>query len=214
MVKHVVALALCLASHAGIATAQLSRSWQIGTEVMYSPEASAPNVFFGGQAPGIRQSALAIRASTDLLRLGPVRLRYSAQLLPVIRLTNVERYSIIESDESRLYVLTGRTNSYGIGIVPVGLDISVPLGSRVRFQVGAGAGITRFTQHVPVAGSRQRNFTAEGDATFMIRTGSERWLQLGMRWKHISNGLTAYENPGFDNRLLFAGMSWRVRAPL
>lgn len=214
MVKHVVALALCRASHAGIATAQLSRSWQIGTEVMHSPEASAPGSFFGGQAPGIRQSALAIRATTDLLRLGAVRLRYSAQLLPVIRLTNVERYSIIGDDESRLYVLSGRTTAYGVGIVPVGLDLNVPLGSRIQFQLGAGAGITRFAQHVPVAGSRQRNFTAEGDMAFMIRTGSDRWLQLGMRWKHISNGLTAYENPGFDNRLLFAGMSWRVRAPL
>ena len=181
---------------------------------MHSPEASAPGSFFGGQAPGIRQSALAIRATTDLLRLGAVRLRYSAQLLPVIRLTNVERYSIIGDDESRLYVLSGRTTAYGVGIVPVGLDLNVPLGSRIQFQLGAGAGITRFAQHVPVAGSRQRNFTAEGDMAFMIRTGSDRWLQLGMRWKHISNGLTAYENPGIDNRMFFAGMSWRVRAPL
>lgn len=214
MVKHASLIAIGAALHVHGAAAQPSRTWDIGTQVMYSPDASAPGLFFGGQAPGIRQSALAIRATTDLLRLGPIRLRYSAQLLPVIRLTNVERYAIIEADDSRLYVLGGRTTAYGIGLVPVGLDLGVPLGKRVRFQVGAGAGITRFSQHVPVAGSRQRNFTAEGDASFLIDAGGSRSLQLGMRWKHISNGLTAYENPGIDNRLLFAGMSWRLRAPL
>jgi hypothetical protein len=37
-------------------------------------------------------------------------------------------------------------------------------------------------------------------------------VQLGIRWKHLSNGFTAYENPGIDNRMVFAGMSTRVHA--
>lgn len=214
MVRHATVSLWCAVAYAGIAQAQPARDWELGAQFMSSPAASRPDLFFGGQASGIGQTALAIRASTDLLRIGPVRLRYSAQLLPLIRLTNVERYTTVGDAESRLYVLSGRTTAYGVAFVPLGLDMSVPLGTRVRFQVGAGAGISRFSQHVPVAGGRQRNFTAEGDAAISIRAGRDRWLQLGMRWKHISNGLTAYENPGIDNRLLFAGMSWRLRAPL
>lgn len=212
--SRVTLFACCVVVCAGAAHAQSSREWELGAQVMSSPAASAPDLFFGGQAAGIGQTAVAIRASTDLLRLGPVRLRYSAQLLPLIRLTNVERYTSVGDAESRVYILSGRTAAYGVGFVPLGLDISVPLGSRIRFQVGAGAGISRFSQHVPVAGGRQRNFTAEGDAAVVIRAGTDRWFQFGMRWKHISNGLTAFENPGIDNRLLFAGMSWRLRAPL
>ncbi|HYW50595.1 MAG TPA: acyloxyacyl hydrolase, partial [Gemmatimonadaceae bacterium] len=69
------------------------------------------------------------------------------------------------------------------------------------------------SQHVPTAAGRQRNFTAEGDAMVLVNAGHDRWLQFGVRLKHISNGLTAYENPGVDNRMLFGGISWRVRAP-
>jgi Lipid A 3-O-deacylase (PagL) len=65
----------------------------------------------------------------------------------------------------------------------------------------------------PVAAARQRNFTVEWDAALLLNAGKNRWVQVGMRWKHISNGLTAWENPGIDNRMLFAGMSWRVHAP-
>jgi Lipid A 3-O-deacylase (PagL) len=206
-------LSAALALLATNADAQSSGSWDLGAQLMHSPSTSTPNSFFGALTPGVSQSALAIRASTDLLRLGRIRLRYSAQLLPLLTLNGVERYERIKANESTLYVLSGQTRAYGIGIVPIGLDISADITPRVRVQAGAGAGVTRFNQHVPVAGGRQRNFTAEWDGAILVNAGRDRWVQLGMRWKHISNGVTAWENPGVDNRMLFAGMSWRVRAP-
>jgi hypothetical protein len=107
-------------------------------------------------------------------------------------------------------VVNGKTSAYGIGLVPIGLDLAVDVARRVRFQVGAGAGIYRFSQHIPLAAGRQRNFSAEWDGTLMFDTGRNRWLQLGVRWKHLSNGFTAYENPGIDNRMVFAGLSFRL----
>lgn len=193
--------------------AQTVGSWEIGGQFMHSTAPSRANTFFGGQAAGVGHSAFALTATTDLLRLGGVRLRYSAQLLPAIHLSNVERYAVIGDVTRRTYVLQGRTDSYGYGLVPLGLDLSADLGPRVRLQVGAGAGIMRFSQHVPTAAGRQRNFTAEADAALMLRAGGGRWVQVGIRFKHISNGLTAYENQGIDNRLLFAGISWWVRVP-
>jgi Lipid A 3-O-deacylase (PagL) len=212
MVKATIAT-ISLVLSATRTNAQNLGSWDLGVQMMHSPTTSTPNSFFGALTPGVTHSAIAIRASTDLLRLGPVRLRYSAQLLPLITLNGVERYESIRNDETTLYVLAGRTRAYGVGLVPIGLDVSVDMHPRVRLQASAGAGITRFNQHVPVVGGRQRNFTAEWDGAVLINTGRDRWVQLGMRWKHISNGVTAWENPGVDNRMLFAGMSWRVRAP-
>ncbi len=189
-------------------------TWDLGSEIMISPRSSSPNAVFGGQTSGISQSALALRASTDLVRVGRVHLRYSAQLLPVVLLSNVEKYERLAlRDASTLYVLQGTTRSFGVGIVPIGLDLVVDLSQRARLRFGAGAGIAAFSQHVPVAGGRRRNFSAEWDAAFQVNAGRDRWVTLGARWKHISNGLTAYENPGVDNRMLFAGMSWRIRVP-
>ncbi len=192
--------------------AQQPNTWELGVQIMGTPDASRPDLFFGGQAVGIRQSALAIRATKDLLRVGPARLRYSAQLLPAVVLSGTERYQKLDVGDGALNVVGGTTRTFGIGLVPIGLDLSVDLGSRFRTEIGAAAGIMRFSRNIPLAGSRQRNFTAEGDATVMMRAGNDRWLELGLRFKHISNGFTAYENPRIDNRLIFAGIRTRLGA--
>lgn len=193
--------------------AQRNGTWEISAQGMATPSPSAPNTAFGGQTEGVRQQAFAVRATTDLLRVGNVRLRYSAQVLPWMRLGQVEQYAQLRGDFSTTYIVTGTTHATGFGIVPIGLDLAVTLVPRVRLQGGAGVGITRFSQHVPVAGGRQRNFSAEWDGQFAYELTRDSWLQFGVRWKHISNGLTAWENPGIDNRMLFAGISWGIRAP-
>jgi Lipid A 3-O-deacylase (PagL) len=208
-----IVIACLSASAAAPLSAQQSGTWELSTQFMASPSGSTPNSVFGGQAIGVSQTALSLRATTDLVRLGPLRLRYSAQLLPVMVLSNVEAYQRIVEPTVTTYVIGGKARATGIGIVPLGLDLAADLGARVRVQAGVGIGITRFSQHVPVAGGRQRNFSAEWDGTLMIRAWRQHSAQIGVRWKHISNGLTAYENPGIDNRMIFAGFSWRVRAP-
>ena len=197
---------------ASAAAAQTVGAWDIAPQLMTTLAGSTPNSVFGGQATGVTQSALSIRASTDLLNAGRVHLRYAAQLLPIVYLRGVEQYSELPATGSRLYVVNGKTSAVGVGLVPVGLDLAVDVTRRVRFQIGVGAGVYRFSQHIPLAAGRQRNFSAEWDGTLMLDTGHDRWLQFGMRWKHLSNGFTAYENPGIDNRMLFAGMSFRVGA--
>lgn len=193
--------------------AQSIGTWEIAVHGMSTTSPSIKDGFFGGQAAGVSQVALGLRASTDLVRLGRVRVRYSAQLIPLMRVSHVERYERLTSSAVTTYVLTGTTNAYGAGFTPLGLDLGIDLGHHLRIQGGAAAGVSRFTQHIPLAAGRQRNFSAEWDAMAMYDIGHGRSVQLGLRWKHLSNGYTAYENPGIDNRLLFGGMSWRVRAP-
>jgi hypothetical protein len=194
-------------------SAQSAGIWEVGVQGMADPGSSRPNSVFLGATEGVRQEALAIRATTDLLRLGRLRVRYSAQLLPAMQLRNVERYAELANDQGTTYIITGTGTSRGIGFVPIGLDLNVQVAPRLRVQTGAGIGIAWFSQNVPVAGARQRNFIAEWDVQLAVDLRHGRALQLGTRWRHLSNGLTAFENPGVDNRLLFAGMSWRVRAP-
>ncbi len=212
MVRMLLLLVLGLYLPIGLA-AQNVGPWDASIQVMHSVKPSIPNEVFGGQTIGITQAAASIRASTDLIRIARIRLRYSAQLLPVVALSNVERYGSLAGDRGPIYVLSESKRAYGIGFVPIGIDIAADVTRRARLQFGAGAGLMWFSRNVPVAAARQRNFTAEWDAALLLNAGHDRWVQLGMRWKHISNGQTAWENPGIDNRMLFAGMSWRVHAP-
>jgi hypothetical protein len=194
-------------------TAQSSAIWEIGVQAMGDPGSSRPNGVFLGATRGVQQEALAIRATTDLLRLGPLRMRYTAQLLPVIQLRHVERYTELNDERGITYIITGQGTARGIGVTPIGLDLSAQIAPRLRLQGGGGLGIAAFSQNIPVAGARRRNFIAEWEAHLAVDLHHGRALQAGMRWRHISNGLTALENPGIDNRLLFVGLSWRIRAP-
>ena len=190
--------------------AQTRPTWDVGLQVMSTTSGSTPDLFFGGQAIGIRQRALGIKASTDLLRAGPLHLRYSAQLLPAVFLTGVEHYRSLAFGDQPVYVIGGTGAAYGVGFSPIGLDAAVDLGHRVRAQVGAAAGILRFSQHIPTAAGNRTNFSAEWESMLLFNAGADRWLHLGLRWKHISNGFTAFENPGFDNRMIVAGFSTRI----
>jgi hypothetical protein len=215
MVTRGTRLGLCTAALVVSATRVVAQTgaWDVGLDALQSVTSSRPNSIFGGQGAGIGESALSLRASTDLLRIGPVRLRYTAQLLPVIRMSNIEDYSPLTTSVSTIYVVTGRSPSYGVGVVPLGLDLNTRLGHRVQLEMGIGAGIVGFSRHVPVAASRQRAFTAEWGTRVRLELDEARALLFGFRWKHTSNGLTAWENPGVDSRMVSAGISWRVRAP-
>jgi hypothetical protein len=203
MVKS-AALALAFVLSTSTTAAQGFGTWDVAAQLMYSPSTSSPNGFFGALTPGVTQSALAIRATTDLLRIGPLRLRYSAQLLPVITLAGVERYERLTSDDiSTVYVLDGTTRAYGVGFVPLGLDLSAAIHPRVRLQVGAGAGITRFNQHIPVAGGRQRNFTA----------GATRHaVEAHLEWCH-GVGESGHRQPPAVRRYELARSRAEVAAP-
>ena len=208
-----VMAACALLCAAAALPAQSSGAWEIAAQGMTSTGPSVRDGFFGGQVSGVSQSALSVRATTDLLRVGPVRLRYSAQLTPLVVLRGVENYTELQGRYARLYVLSGTTRVSGIGFSPLGLDVAVNLGPRLRLQAGAATGVYRFSQSVPLAASRARNFTAEWDTQLSYQLGRGRAAQVGVRWRHLSNGYTAPENPGVDNRMVFGGMSWTVRAP-
>lgn len=207
-------LAITMLGSAAPLRAQDSGAWQVGFDMLQSASGSRPGNVFSGQMRGVREQAVALRLSTSLARLGAVRLRYTAQVVPYQAMRGVERYTAFANgDTVTAYILQGYTTARGAGVVPLGLDLGVALGPRVLVSAGAGVGIAAFTQHVPVAGSRQRAFTAEWGTRLQLDLRRGRSLDIGYRWKHTSNGLTAYENPGVDSRLVTLGVGWTVRVP-
>ena len=203
-------LILGLCATPQLSAAQTRANWDLSVDAMGSPAGSKPGFFFGGQVSGVRQSGVAVRASTDLVAAGPVHLRYTAQILPAMILSHVEQYELLESPGRTVYVLSGTGRTYGVGLSPIGLQLAIDAAPRIRLQLGAAAGVVVFAKHIPTAGGAQRSFSAEWDAALRIAAGRDRWIQAGVRWMHISNGFTAFENPGVDNRMITVGYSTRI----
>ena len=71
----------------------------------------------------------------------------------------------------------------------------------------AGAGLLASTDNVPSTGS-DFNFTPQLGGGFSLDIGNDNRLLAGVRWHHVSNANTSGHNPGQDNLLFFAGVSF------
>jgi lipid A 3-O-deacylase len=71
----------------------------------------------------------------------------------------------------------------------------------------AGAGLLLSTENVPSTGS-DFNFTPQLGGGFSLDIGNDNRLLAGARWHHVSNANTRGDNPGQDNLLFFAGVSF------
>jgi len=71
----------------------------------------------------------------------------------------------------------------------------------------AGAGLLATTDNVPSTGS-DFNFTPILGGGFTVDIGNNNRLLAGARWHHISNGNLRSSNPGQDNLLFFAGVTF------
>lgn len=183
-----------------------SRSaWDFGLQVAMAP-ASRNGGWFGGQAAGATQTSLTLLATRDLVRVGPLALRWVAQLDPVVRLGDVEAYTAVPGSFGPIYVLSGTTTAWGAVLVPLAIAGEVAPASRVRLAMSTGVGVAAFSRNVPTAAGRQRNFIAQVEASALVRIGRAQWLEGGLRLRHVSNGYTGWENPGVDSRLVFLGV--------
>ena len=70
-----------------------------------------------------------------------------------------------------------------------------------------GGGLLIATENVPSTGS-DFNFTPILGGGFSLDIGQNNRLIAGARWHHISNANTRSDNPGQDNLLFFAGVSF------
>jgi hypothetical protein len=182
-----------------------THAWTFGAEVQASVAPSTERGWLGGLTPGISQQTLALRASTALLDVGPWRLSYNASLLPVIRLNAVERGVRVPAPGEALFALQDPAPAWGVGIVPMALGTDLCVAPRLRLEAGIGIGIAGFSRAVPTISARRRNFIAEWDAGASVRVTRTRAVYVSLRSRHLSNGFTAPENLGLDNRLLVLG---------
>jgi len=155
---------------------------------------------------------LGLQAGTTVLRLGPVRLNYVAQLLPIVRITDRTAADFDSFlDAAGIPRIPGR--AYAVGIAPFGLEITSPAERRVSAFLSSAGGGLLFTKSFPDVTGRRTNFTLEAGGGFRVRVGHAQWAQLGYKYHHLSNAGTAFANPGLDGNLVYAGYQWAAQLP-
>jgi hypothetical protein len=214
-----VALAGFALAAASVATAQTtpstpepeSASWRLGVYVGVAHDSPASS--FLGTTPGRDHLFIGLEALTQVLRAGPVRFAYAAQLLPVvlIRGRSAPRYYTGSVGPDGL--LPGPNVVYAVGLSPFGFESRLPLGHAVEAFGAAATGGLFFARPFPVPEASRINFTLEYGGGLLVRAGAGRWVQLGYKYHHLSNAYTGLVNPGLDAHVLYAGYQWSTRLP-
>ncbi len=196
----------------GVATAESSRRsvWQVGA--FAGAARNSPNDGLLGTIPNRDLFMLGLQAGTPILRLGPVRVNYVAQVIPFFVI--IDRAAPAYDpylDANGIARLPER--SYAVGFSPFGLEIVAPLWRRAAvFATSSGGGLV-FTSRFPDITGRRTNFTLEAGGGVRIRVSGTQSAQVGYKYHHISNAGTAFANPGLDGNILYAGYQWAVRLP-
>ena len=187
-----------------------SGAWQFGAYV--ATARSSPNNGALGTIPDRDHLIIGLQAGTTVLRLGPVRLSYVAQVLPMVRITDRKARDFdAYLDAAGIARIPGRV--YAVGLVPFGIEVSSPAEKRVSAFLSSAGGGLLFTTSFPDVTGRRTNFTLEAGGGFRVRLGHSQWAQLGYKYHHMSNAGTAFANPGLDGNLFYAGYQRTAKLP-
>lgn len=185
-------------------------TWQFGAYV--ASARTSPNNGALGTIPDRDHLMLGLQAGTTVLRLGPVRLNYIAQLLPVVRITDRRAREFDQVlDDAGIDRLPVRV--YAVGLAPFGLEVTSPAEKRVSAFLSSAGGALLFTRSFPDVTGQRTNFTLEAGSGIRVRVGHSQWVQLGYKYHHLSNAGNAFANPGLDGNLFYAGYQWSARLP-
>jgi hypothetical protein len=164
-----------------------------------------------GTTTGRNHLFLGIRATTSILRVGPVTIAYAAEFLPAVVVWPNPTYATVDIGLG-LTVQVNRDTApvWGVGVTPLGLEAQVAVHRNWRAFAAGGVGCVQFTRSVPVANARAFNYTLEygGGVLWEYRPG--RWVQVGFKFHHLSNLYSARSNPGLDANVFYVGWHHRV----
>lgn len=99
-----------------------------------------------------------------------------------------------------------RHTVYGVGVAPIGLELSLFSTRRFAFLVRGSAALARFSRPIPDPEGKQLNFMFDAGAAAEVRVSRRVGLTGGYRLNHISNGGRGTVNTGMNSRMLEFGL--------
>jgi hypothetical protein len=140
-------------------------------------------------------------------RIGPVRVDYMGEVIPMIRLREPAAYDQYNNPATK-----AERTIYGWDAVPAGARLFLFPNARLNpYFVGAG-GVAYFGSPILSPGGTKLNFSAEFGTGFQYEASERVGIRLGFSVFHLSNGNTGQHNPALDNNLIYGGVAYRFKS--
>lgn len=193
--------------------------------------AALPDWRFGGYLGGARHSPVGrwglipdrdhvivgLHGSATVFELGRLGLAYAPELVPLLLITPNPKYAtavrVVNGTPQRVVVERGSGPVWGAGLAPLGIEVDMELDRRWSAYGAAAVGAVWFTRDVPVANSRDMNYTFQFGGGLLWEYHPGRWIRCGYQYHHLSNLDSAPENPGLDGNVIYVGWQWLWRRP-
>lgn len=130
-----------------------------------------------------------------------VSISYSGELMPAAILFQPGQY---------LPQFSPAHAVYGFAVTPLGFTVDFARHRRVYPFVETNEGIIASSEPIPinVLGATGLNFLIDLGGGVRFKLGPRHLISLGYKFLHISNGFTSAVNPGVDNNVFYAGVSF------
>jgi Lipid A 3-O-deacylase (PagL). len=157
-----------------------------------------------GTTESSRIALVGIRFARVLGTRNQLTFKYTLDVIPVAFLS----FPQSTFAQSSPLVPGPRRGVFGMGISPIGFQVSFRRGRQIQPFVGTSGGFIDFVKAVPDANGTRFNFAADFGGGLQIFTRLDRAITVGYKYHHLSNGNRGLVNPGFDTNLLYVGFSF------
>lgn len=133
------------------------------------------------------------------------RMDYVAEILPVVILEQPGSADIWGDPTS-----PSHTVNPGLGISPIGMRLLWRAGTRLEPYYVVKGGMIGFTNKALSPNASYENFSLQQGTGAQVRFGDKWDFRLGVSDFHFSNGFLVPSNPGIDEIMYGAGLSYRL----
>lgn len=173
----------------------------------YSPDSST-RIRGTGRTPDARFGIAAFRYARRFNNSDWVNLKYTADAVPAAFL-NYPDFEIQGSPTSLpVTFVNARPTRYGFGASPLGIQANFRPRKRVQPFIEATGGFLYLNKRTPNIVGTRFQFTADVGGGVEIKLREKRAFMIGYKYFHISNGNRGFQNPGFDNNLIYVGYTF------
>lgn len=138
--------------------------------------------------------------------IGPVRVDYMGEVMPLIRLHEPALYDRFNNPIGKR-----QQTIYGGDIAPAGARLLLFPRARLRpYFTGAG-GVAYFSSPILSPQATRLNFSAEFGTGFQYRVNDRMQMRAGYSVFHLSNGNTGSHNPALDTNFIYVAMIFKQK---
>lgn len=214
MSRLLITLLLCLGAQAAAAQDPVASTPPVAWGMWGGLARNSPTNLWGAEG-GRDIGVLAVRVARELSTSDRLAVEFVADLVPAAWVTMPRRDSVymvrcekpMPGELCRRYEpFTRVERARGFGAAPLGFQVRFSPSRRVQPYVALSGGMLRFGEVIPVRGGAKLNFTADAGAGLLVALPRGMGLLVGYKFYHISNGGTAYNNPGLDGHMVALGL--------